>query len=235
MGLDLGRDLSIRALATNVGQEERLEELFGLHRTRPRTASMRWARWPWSARPRRTAHLRGRLPRAGGRRGDRRAAARRPDRGPGGQRALQDGEPTAGLQHHGPLLPPPTGAVRVRQLAPSDGPVRRPGGHHGQAAGGQRVARGDRRHRHLGGGGLTPTTWCGPSPSTGGTSSVVMVASDLGARPAPGAPSPRRSGARLRDRLGVRIGVEIVALGSLDAVTGQDRAKAKRFLDERAR
>ncbi len=38
---------------------------------------------------------------------------------------------------------------------------------------------------------------------------------------------------RLRDRLGVRIGVEIVAPGSLDRLTGQDRAKARRFADDR--
>jgi phenylacetate-CoA ligase len=40
---------------------------------------------------------------------------------------------------------------------------------------------------------------------------------------------------RLRERLGVRIGVELVAPGALDALTGQDRAKAKRFLDRRQR
>ena len=38
---------------------------------------------------------------------------------------------------------------------------------------------------------------------------------------------------RLRDQLGVRIGVEIVAPGSLDGLTGQDRAKARRFADDR--
>ncbi len=38
---------------------------------------------------------------------------------------------------------------------------------------------------------------------------------------------------RLRDQLGVRIGVEVVAPGSLDGLTGQERAKAKRFVDER--
>lgn len=38
---------------------------------------------------------------------------------------------------------------------------------------------------------------------------------------------------RLRDELGVRIGVEIVAPGSLDKLTGQVTAKAKRFRDDR--
>jgi hypothetical protein len=38
---------------------------------------------------------------------------------------------------------------------------------------------------------------------------------------------------RLRDQLGVRIGVEIVAPGSLDPLTGQATAKAKRFRDDR--
>ena len=60
MGLDLRRDLSIRALATNVGQEERLEELFGV------TALATYgfhevARWRWSARPR-TASTSSRTP-----------------------------------------------------------------------------------------------------------------------------------------------------------------------------
>jgi phenylacetate-CoA ligase len=38
---------------------------------------------------------------------------------------------------------------------------------------------------------------------------------------------------RLRDQLGVRIGVAIVAPGSLDQLTGQATAKAKRFRDDR--
>jgi len=38
---------------------------------------------------------------------------------------------------------------------------------------------------------------------------------------------------RLRDQLGVRIGVEIVGSGSLDPLTGQATAKAKRFRDDR--
>ena len=38
---------------------------------------------------------------------------------------------------------------------------------------------------------------------------------------------------RLADQLGVRIGVEIVPPGSLDQVTGQSTAKAKRFRDDR--
>ena len=40
---------------------------------------------------------------------------------------------------------------------------------------------------------------------------------------------------RLRDQLGVRIGVELVAPGSLDRWTGQATGKAKRFRDERTR
>jgi phenylacetate-CoA ligase len=40
-------------------------------------------------------------------------------------------------------------------------------------------------------------------------------------------------GQRLRDQLGVRISVEIVAPGALDAMTGQAKAKAKRFRDDR--
>jgi hypothetical protein len=40
---------------------------------------------------------------------------------------------------------------------------------------------------------------------------------------------------RLRDHFGVRIGVEIVALGSLDGLTGQERGKPKRFMDQRPR
>ncbi len=230
MGLDVRRDLSIRALATNVGHEERLEELFGV------TALATYGfhevgtvavECPVQGR---TAHLRGRLPRPGGRRGDRRPAARWGDRGAGGHRGLQDRQPADRLQHHGPVLPLPAPAVRVRELAASDGSLRRSGRHHGQAAGGQRVARGDRRHRHRRRGDgarlLRPGRHrVGPGRAHRGRGERC------GSRPLRGHRATVEQ--RLRDELGVRIGVEIVPPGSLDALTGQDRAKAKRFADER--
>ena len=40
-------------------------------------------------------------------------------------RALQDRQPAVPLQHHGPLVPVPARAVRVRELAAQDGAVRR--------------------------------------------------------------------------------------------------------------
>ena len=60
-------------------------------------------------------------------------------------RALQDREPAVPVQHHGPVVPVPARAVRVRQLAAEDGAVRRTRRQHGEAPGRQRVARGGRR------------------------------------------------------------------------------------------
>jgi phenylacetate-CoA ligase len=61
---------------------------------------------------------------------------------------------------------------------------------------------------------------------------IVAVASDADADRR--ADIARTVEQRLRDQLGVRIGVEVVDPGSLDRATGQDRAKAKRFADERS-
>jgi phenylacetate-CoA ligase len=60
---------------------------------------------------------------------------------------------------------------------------------------------------------------------------IVSVASDAGADRHEGIRSAIEQ--RLRDQLGVRIGVEVVDPGSLDGLTGQDRAKARRFADDR--
>jgi phenylacetate-CoA ligase len=60
---------------------------------------------------------------------------------------------------------------------------------------------------------------------------IVSVASDVGSDRYDAIRATVEE--RLRDQLGVRIGVEIVPAGSLDGLTGQDRAKARRFADER--
>ena len=65
-------------------------------------------------------------------------------------RALQDRQPAVPLQHHGPVVPLPARAVRVRELAAQDGPVRGPRRQHGEAARRQRLARGRRRARARG-------------------------------------------------------------------------------------
>ena len=52
------------------------------------------------------------------------AAARRRARLALHHRALQDRQPAVPVQHHGPLVPVPARAVRVRELAAQDGAVR---------------------------------------------------------------------------------------------------------------
>ena len=153
-------------------------------------------------RARRAAHLRGRVRRADRRPRDRRAAARRRARVDLHHRALQDREPAVPVQHHGPLVPVPARAVRVRELAAQDGAVRRPRRQHGEAARRQRVARGRRRGRARGRRRRSPTGSCAPCARTTATSSSCRSPSD-------GDPSTfgRLAAAietRLKDRLGVR-------------------------------
>ena len=83
---------------------------------------------------RRPAHLRRRVRRADRRSRDGRAAARRRARLDLHHRALQDRQPAVPVQHHGPLVPVPARAVRVRELAAQDGAVRGPRRQHGEAA-----------------------------------------------------------------------------------------------------
>jgi phenylacetate-CoA ligase len=232
MGLDLRRDLSIRALATNVGQEERLEELFGL------TALATYG-----------FHEVGTV------------AVECPAQD--GLHIFEDAfhVRVVDVETGEPLPDGQTGALVVSELYKTGSPqlgynimdlsylhpreqcecgswLRRMG---------RFAGRGDTMVKLRGvnvwpeGIGAIATSVEGTYPDyvvravtvDGRDELVVMVASDASADRHPAI--AETIGARLRDRLGVRIGVEIVALGSLDAVTGQDRAKAKRFLDERAR
>ena len=75
-------------------------------------------------------------------------------------RALQDRQPAVPLQHHGPVVPVPARAVRVRELAAQDGAVRGPRRQHGEAARRERVARGGRRGRARRSPASSPTTSC---------------------------------------------------------------------------
>jgi phenylacetate-CoA ligase len=231
MGLDVRRDLGIRALATNVGQEERLEELFGL--TALATYGFHEVGTVAVECPEQDGlhifedafHVRVVDVETG--------------------RPLPDGE---------------TGALVVSELYKTGSPqlgynimdlsflypreqcrcgswLRRMG---------RFAGRGDTMVKLRGinvwpeGIGAIATSVEGTVPDyvvravsvDGRDELIVMVASDVGTDRHPAVAAAVAE--RLRDRLGVRIGVEVVAPGSLDALTGQDRAKAKRFVDERA-
>ena len=231
MGLDVRRDLSIRALATNVGQEGRLEELFGL------TALATYG-----------FHEVGTV------------AVECPEQD--GLHIFEDAfhvrvvDPETGR----PLADGETGALVVSEFYKTGSPqlgynimdlsflypreqcacgswLRRMG---------RFAGRGDTMVKLRGvnvwpeGIGAIATSVEGTVPDyvvravtvDGRDELVVMVASD--ADPARHAAIAATVAGRLRDQLGVRIGVEIVAPGSLDALTGQDRAKARRFVDDRA-
>ena len=198
MGLDLRRDLSIRALATNVGQ-----------RGAPRGA----------VRGHRPRHLR--LPRGGhvavecpAKDGlhifedafDVRVvdletgAARCPTARPGpwwSPRCYKTGSPQFRYNIMDLSVLYPREQLRLRQLAAAHGPVRRSRRQHGQAAGGQRLARGDRCHRHLGRGHRARLRGAGRDRRADGTSSSwpwPVTPGPTGTRP-----SPRPSARRLRD------------------------------------
>jgi phenylacetate-CoA ligase len=231
MGLDLRRDLSISALATNVGHEERLEELFGL------TALATYG-----------FHEVGTV------------AVECPAKE--GLHIFEDAFHVRVVDvETGALLPDgETGALVVTEVYKTGSPqigynimdlsflyprqrcecgswLRRMG---------RFAGRGDTMVKLRGvnvwpeGIGAIATAVEGTVPDyfvravsvAGRDELIVSVASDA---------APDRHEAikaaveqRLREQLGVRIGVEVVAPGSLDSLTGQDRAKAKRFADERA-
>ncbi len=232
MGLDVRRDLSIRALATNVGQEDRLEELFGL------TALATYG-----------FHEVGTV------------AVECPEQD--GLHIFEDAfhvrvvDPETGR----PLPDGETGALVISELYKTGSPqlgynimdlsflypreqcacgswLRRMG---------RFAGRGDTMVKLRGvnvwpeGIGAIATSVEGTVPDyvvravtvDGRDELIVMVASD--ADPGRHASLAVTVADRLRDQLGVRIGVEIVAPGSLDILTGQERAKARRFVDERTR
>ena len=230
MGLDLQRDLSIRALATNVGQEERLEELFGL------TALATYG-----------FHEVGTV------------AVECPVKE--GLHIFEDAfhVQVVDVETGEQLSDGETGALVVTEVYKTGSPqigynimdlsflyprdrcecgswLRRMG---------RFAGRGDTMVKLRGvnvwpeGIGAIATAVDGTVPDyfvravnlDGRDELIVSVASDAG---------PDRHEAlraiieeRLRDQLGVRIGVEIVSPGALDGLTGQDRAKARRFADER--
>ena len=231
MGLDVRRDLSIRALATNVGHEERLEELFGL------TALATYG-----------FHEVGTV------------AVECPEQD--GLHIFEDAfhVRVVDVETGRPLPDGETGALVVSELYKTGSPqlgynimdlsflypreqcrcgswLRRMG---------RFAGRGDTMVKLRGinvwpeGIGAIATSVEGTVPDyvvravtvDGRDELIVMVASDAGTDRHPAVAAAVAE--RLRDQLGVRIGVEIVAPGSLDALTGQDRAKAKRFVDERA-
>ena len=230
MGLDLQRDLSIRALATNVGQEERLTELFGV------TALATYG-----------FHEVGTV------------AVECPVKE--GLHIFEDAfhVSVVDVESGRPLPDGETGALVVSEVYKTGSPqlgynimdlsflypreqcecgswLRRMG---------RFAGRGDTMVKLRGvnvwpeGIGAIATSVEGTVPDyvvravrvDGRDELVVAVASD--AAPDRHAAIAETIGERLRDQLGVRIGVEIVAPGALDAITGQDRAKAKRFVDER--
>jgi phenylacetate-CoA ligase len=230
MGLDLQRDLSIRALATNVGQEERLQELFGL------TALATYG-----------FHEVGTV------------AVECPVQD--GLHIFEDAFHVQVVDvESGEALPDgETGALVVTEVYKTGSPqfgynimdlsflhpreqcacgswLRRMG---------RFAGRGDTMVKLRGvnvwpeGIGAIATSVDGTVPDyvvravtvDGRDELIVAVASD--AAPDRHPAIAEAVAERLSDRLGVRIGVEIVAPGSLDGITGQDRAKAKRFVDER--
>ncbi len=230
MGLDLRRDLSIRALATNVGQEERLEELFGL------TALATYG-----------FHEVGTV------------AVECPVKA--GLHIFEDAfhVRVVDVETGQPLDDGETGALVVTEVYKTGSPqlgynimdlsflypreqcecgswLRRMG---------RFAGRGDTMVKLRGvnvwpeGIGAIATSVEGTVPDyvvravqvDGRDELIVTVASD--ARPDRHPAIAEIVGQRLRDRFGVRIGVEIVAPGALDAITAQDRGKAKRFVDER--
>ena len=236
MGLDLRRDLSIRVLATNVGQEERLEELFGV--TALATYGFHEVGTVAVECPQQEGlHI-----------FEDAFHVRVVDVDTGEQ--LPDGE---------------TGALVVTEYCKTGSPqfgynimdlsflyprercacgswLRRMG---------RFAGRGDTMVKLRGvnvwpeGIGRIATSVPGTVPDyfvravtvDGRDELIVAVASDADA--GDHADIARTVEERLRDLLGVRIGVEVVAPGSLDRVTGldratgQDRAKARRFADER--
>ena len=232
MGLDLRRDLSIRALATNVGHEERLEELFGLtvlatygfHEVGtvavecPAQAGLHIFEDAFHVRV-----------------VDVETGRPLPDGQTGAlvvSELYKTGSPQLGYNIMDLSFLHPRQQCECGELAPSDGPVRRPGdtmvklrGVNVWPEGIGAVATSVE--------GIYPTTWYGRHRRRAGRTRRHGGERRWSAdrRPA----IAEAVGGACADRLGVRIGVEIVARGALDAVTGQDRAKAKRFVDERAR
>jgi phenylacetate-CoA ligase len=232
MGLDLRRDLAITALATNVGQEARLEELFGL------TALATYG-----------FHEVGTV------------AVECPEQD--GLHIFEDAfhVRVVDVETGAPLPDGETGALVVSELYKTGSPqlgynimdlsflypreqcrcgswLRRMG---------RFAGRGDTMVKLRGvnvwpeGIGAIATSVEGTVPDyvvraetiSGRDELTVMVACDA---PADRHPAIAATVAeRLRDQLGVRIGVELVAPGALDDLTGQDRAKAKRFVDRRVR
>ena len=147
-------------------------------------------------------------------------------------RALQDREPAIPLQHHGPVVPLPARAVRVRELAAQDGPVRGPRRQHGEAARRERLARGRRRARARGRRASTPDWFVRAVRRRRPRRADRSRWSASATRP-PSRRSPTAVETRLKDRLGVRIAVEVVAPGALDAWTEVDVSpKLKRFRDD---
>lgn len=230
MGLDLRRDLSIRALATNVGQEERLEELFGL------TALATYG-----------FHEVGTVA----------VECAVQD----GLHIFEDAfhVRVVDVETGEPLPDGETGALVVTEVYKTGSPqigynimdlsflyprnrcecgswLRRMG---------RFAGRGDTMVKLRGvnvwpeGIGAIATAVDGTVPDyfvravrvDGRDELIVSVASDVGSDRYDAIRATVEE--RLRDQLGVRIGVEIVPAGSLDGLTGQDRAKARRFADER--
>ena len=230
MGLDLQRDLSIRALATNVGHEARLEELFGL------TALATYG-----------FHEVGTL------------AVECPVKQ--GLHIFEDAfhVRVVDVETGEPVRDGETGALVVTEVYKTGSPqigynimdlsflypreqcecgswLRRMG---------RFAGRGDTMVKLRGvnvwpeGIGAIATGVDGTAPDyfvravtvAGRDEVVVSVVSDVGA--------DRHQAIRvaveqrLWERLGVRIGVEIVAPGSLDGLTGQELGKARRFADDR--
>jgi len=230
MGLDVRRDLSIRALATNVGQEERLEELFGL--TALATYGFHEVGTVAVECPAKQGlhifedafHVRV---------VDVETGEALPD-GETGALVVTEVYKTGSAQFGYNIMD--LSFLHPREQCECGSWLRRMG---------RFAGRGDTMVKVRGvnvwpeGIGAIATSVDGTVPDyvvravtvDGRDELIVAVASD--------APSERYAtiatavAVRLRDRLGVRIGVEIVAPGSLDGITGQERAKARRFVDER--
>ena len=112
----------------------------------------------------------------------------------------------------------------LRRMAPFAGPRRQ----HGEAPGHQRVARSRRRGRDGGRRASRPTTSCGRCATDNRDEMIVSVVSDRD--PSEHATLQAAVERRIKDQLGVRMQVEVVAPGALDEWTGVGTSpKLKRF------
>ncbi len=230
-GYDLGTDLKITAL-TNLGDKDTLEATFGL----PFYRSYGFHEVQWVAQecPARDGlHIYEDAfvvqivdPETGEELPDGQTGR------DGHHRAVQDRQPAVPLQQHGPVVPLPARAVRLRQLAAAHRPVRRAGRQHGQAARHQRLARSGRRAR-LAVDGVT-TDYFVQADSRRQPRRDAAVGRRRG-RPAAASRSwPTRWLEALADVLGIAIEVASCGPASSTALTEIETSpKPKRFKDER--